>query len=572
MNPKRLFTASCIALITSAFSFQIRQDITDPLKDAFGFNNQMIGTVMSSAFLGMAVSMLVFAPLCDFLGMGKVLFLAWLCHLTGILGTVFAKEVMDQEFVKNAVTTIVGILPDSIRPAGMGPDKTGFYVLWLATFLVGAGNGLVEIAINPLAATLFPTEKTHYLNILHAWWPGGLILSGLLAIFAIGDDPWFGVDAWKIKMGSLLVPLLLYGLLAVGQKFPDTERVAHKVSTGTMFLQVLRPMFLIWAFCMLLTASTELGPNQWQNSVLTRTANVSGTLVFVYTSGLMFVMRFFAGPLSHKLSPVGMLTCSAILSGAGLYWLSFVDNWMMAFAASTIFGIGIAYFWPTMLGVTAERFPKGGALLLGLMGCFGNLAIWQALPQMGAIYDSYTVQALPSELKDKVITTETGEKLKLVKDDFKTWLPGEIAQRLFPAGSLTLNPDATKYISDESKLAEEEKAGKVETPATVILLRQWILKEETKKKPPELTPEQKAKVEEAVAIQKELVEPEKKGASWAFRWVSVLPVVLVVIFGLITIGDWLRGGYKAVHLKPEGAGHARAGKPPEADHGDWSRN
>jgi MFS family permease len=579
MNPRRLFVASCIALITSAFSFQIRQDITDPLKDAFAFNNLTIGAVMGGAFLGMAVAMLVFAPLCDWLGMGRVLALAWLCHLTGILGTIFAKEVGDQEFIKSAVSAVVGILPEAMRPADMGPDRVHFYVLWLATFLVGSGNGLVEIAINPLAATLYPTEKTHYLNILHAWWPGGLILSGLLAIFVVGKEPWFGVEAWKIKMGLLLLPLLIYGLMAIGQKFPHTERVAHNVSTGTMFLQALRPMFLIWAFCMLLTASTELGPNQWQESVLTRTAKVSGTLVFVYTSGLMFIMRFFAGPLAHKLSPVGMLTCSALLSGAGLYWLSSesVDNWYMAFAAATVFGIGIAYFWPTMLGVTAERFPKGGALLLGLMGCFGNLAIWQALPQMGAIYDSNTVYAMPDDLRNREIPTgqkdeKTGqeEKLKLVKGDFKTWLPGEIAQRLFPAYPQTLNPDAIKFISDKSKLAKEEESGKADVPVTVTMLRQWLLKEETKPEPPKLTEAEQARVKEAVALKKELEEPEKVGARWAFRWVSVLPAVLVVIFGLIAIVDKLRGGYKAVHIT-DGHSPKTPLRPGDVGYSDYSR-
>jgi hypothetical protein len=264
-----------------------------------------------------------------------------------------------------------------------------------------------------------------------------------------------------------------------------------------------------------------------------------------------------------------MLTCSAILSGLGLYWLSFVDNWVMAFAAATIFGIGIAYFWPTMLGVTAERFPKGGALLLGLMGCFGNLAIWQALPQMGAIYDSYTVNALPQDLQDRQIatgrtdpTTGKEEKLKLVKDDFKTWLPGEVAAHLFPAYPRTLNPDAIKFISDKSKLAEQEKAGKEDVPVTVTMLRKWVLGEQAERKPPVLAPAEQARVDEAVAIKKELVEPEKIGAAWAFRWVSVLPAVLVVIFGLIALVDKLRGGYKAVHIggdKPKPAqplGHA----------------
>jgi hypothetical protein len=322
-------------------------------------------------------------------------------------------------------------------------------------------------------------------------------------------------------MGLLLVPLFIYGVLCLGQHFPETERVAANVSTGEMFLQVLRPMFLLWAFCMLLTASSELGPNQWQESVLMRTAKVSGTVVLVYTSGLMFVMRFFAGPLAHRLSPVGLLTVSSVLTAAGLYWLSYVDNKYMAFAAATVFGVGIAYYWPTMLGVTAERFPKGGALLLGLMGCVGNLAISQALPIMGGIYDSYSVQALPPNLQSKMVV-EAGKELPLVTTGEKGLLeryviPAAAAERLFPAGDRKLNPEAVKVVGNRAKsgdpMAKEVKEG----------------------------------VDEA----------EKSGAAWAFRWVAVLPCVLVVIFGLIAIIDLLRGGYKAVHLGgPETPGQA----------------
>jgi MFS family permease len=496
MNPRRLFVASCIALITSAFSFMIRQDITDPLAETFSLTKQEVGSAMGAAFLGMAVAMVVVAPLCDFLGMGRVLCLAWLCHLAGILGTIFAPQLSQNEAVKSVIVNLTSVFPKILM--GAPGTNTGFWVLTLSTFLVGCGNGLVEIAINPLAATLFPTEKTHYLNILHAWWPGGLIMSGLLATFLIGNQPVFGYPAWKVKMGLLLVPLAIYGLLSVGQKFPQTERVQAKVSTGQMFLQALRPMFLLWAFCMLLTASTELGPNQWQESVLKRTAHVSGTLVFVYTSGLMFVMRFFAGPLAHRLSPVGMLTVSALLSAVGLYWLSIVDNPIMAFVAATVFGVGIAYFWPTMLGVTAERFPKGGALLLGLMGSFGNIAIFFVLPQMGAIYDSYTVANLPSNLQSKTVTGPDGKALPVVTEGEKSWLPEGVTQRIYPAGTHKLNPDAQKVLSNEDK----EAVGKAEAV----------------------------------------------GAAYAFRWVAVLPCVLVVIFGLIAITDRLRGGYKAVHI------------------------
>lgn len=493
MNSRRLFIASCMALITSAFSFMIRQNIADALGTEFLLSKQDVGQVLGAAFLGMAVSMLIFSPICDWIGMKAVLFLAFTSHLVGITGTIFAP-----------------------KPTSADANELSFYALWLATFLVGAGNGLVEVAINPLAATLYPKEKTHYLNVLHAWWPGGLVIAGLFATFVI--DPFLGLDSpnpkpdvvslgWKVKMAILYVPLAIYGLLCLGQRFPETERVEANVSTQTMFLEAARPMFLLWAFCMLLTASTELGPNQWQESVLTRTANVSGTRVFVYTSLLMFGMRFFAGPLAHAFSPVGLLTGSSLLAAGGLYWLSFVDNRFSAFAAATVFGIGVAYFWPTMLGVTAERFPKGGALLLGLMGSFGNIAIYFVLPQMGAIYDSYSVANLPPAAQAYVAKGPEGKSVPLVKtpgpNDFSLSkiLPTEISKRLYPAGAQSINQEALKLINKESPQGK--------------------------------------------AISNDVTVAEKVGAANAYRWVAVLPCVLVVVFGLIAIADKLRGGYRA---------------------------
>jgi hypothetical protein len=272
----------------------------------------------------------------------------------------------------------------------------------------------------------------------------------------------------------------------------------------------------------------------------------------VYTSGLMFIMRFFAGPLAHKLSPVGMLTVSAILSGAGLYWLSYVDNAALAFTAATVFGIGIAYFWPTMLGVTAERFPKGGALLLGLMGCFGNLAIWQALPQMGAIYDSYTVQKLFQEEpnSDKVqVETKDGKKVPLIQEgEGKTWVPPQVAEHIYPGGlAKKLNPDAAAAVGEVTKLKEAEKKGEKVTDAQ----KTWIA--DTEKYAP--------KVEAAEAY----------GAAWAFRWVAVLPAILVVVFGLIAIVDKLRGGYKAVHITDGHAAGKLPLKPGDTGYADYSR-
>src|SRR5207248_11659369 len=127
-----------------------------------------------------------------------------------------------------------------------------------------------------------------------------------------------------------------------------------------------------------------------------------------YTSFLIFIMRLFAGPIEHNISPVGMLFLCSILTTAGLYGLSIANTAVLAFAAATVFGLGITYYWPTMLGVTAERFPKGGALVLGLMGCIGNLAISQATTQIGKVYDSGSVAHLSPEMRDAKLTPKGG--------------------------------------------------------------------------------------------------------------------------------------------------------------------
>ena len=348
---KRLFVASCIALMTTAMIFSVRAAILDDLGAHFHVNKELVGIFAGKAFLGLAAAILIGGPLCDALGMRTLLGVAWLLHISGVLLTIFAPN---------------------------------YVVLELATFVVGLGNGLVEGVINPLIATVYADEKTHRLNLLHAWWPGGLIIGGLAA-YALTQ---LGLG-WQIKMATILIPAIVYGWMIAGQKFPATERVASGVSARQMCREVLRPMFLLLAFCMVLTASTELAPSQWMESVLRNIAHTPGILVLVYISGLMFVMRFFAGPIARKVSPIGLLLGCSVLSGIGLFALSYAHDALTAFVAATIFGIGVCCFWPTMLGVTSEQFPRGGALLLGLMGAVGNMAVNRALPLMGRIYDRY---------------------------------------------------------------------------------------------------------------------------------------------------------------------------------------
>src|SRR5262249_37986579 len=361
MNPRRLFVASCIALVASAFSFVTRGDILPALGSTFELNQASRGDIAGYAFLGMAISMFIGAPICDALGMKRMLGLAFLCHVLGSVLTVGSPYLVPQG----------GEVESRVQVA--------YWILSAAMFLVGAANGFVEIGINPLTATLYPREKTHRLNILHAWWPGGLLIGGFLAsilinrILGLPDDGIAGVKhadgsfdvdsaktllGWQIKAALVFIPTLIYGALFVFETFPVTERVEAGVSSRAMYAEALRPMFIVWAICMLMTASVELGPQQWQNSVLTKTSVISGTYHIMYTSFLMSLLRHFAGPIAHRVSPVGMLTGSAILTAIGLYLLSFANNATTAFLYATIYGLGIVYFWPTMLGVTAERFPK----------------------------------------------------------------------------------------------------------------------------------------------------------------------------------------------------------------------
>ncbi|MCL4222658.1 MAG: MFS transporter [Phycisphaerales bacterium] len=357
-NRGRLFVASCVALIVTAMSFAIRGDIMGALEVQFSLTKEQLGTIASTAFWGFTLAMIVGGPLCDVLGMKRLVWFAFAGHLAGIVTTIFAN---------------------------------GFWTLFGGTLAIGIANGFVEAACNPLIATVYPEEKTKKLNHFHVWFPGGIVIGGL-GCFALSQ-----LDMnWQWKMGLMPVPLVGYAAMFLGQQFPVTERVASGVSMGRMFRECLRPLFIVMILSMLLTASTELGPGQWIPNILTFTAGVSGILVLCWINGLMAVGRGLAGPIVHKLSPSGVLLASAVLAGVGLFLLSQADSQVTAFGAATVFALGVCYFWPTMLGFVAERLPKTGALGLSAMGGAGMLAVSLILPVMGAMYDRNTASAIPA--------------------------------------------------------------------------------------------------------------------------------------------------------------------------------
>ena len=354
MNKGRLFTASCIALIATAMSFAIRGDIMGDFETLFHLNKTNLGWISGAAFWGFGLSIFIGGPLCDRLGMGTIMRLAAAGHIGGTLLTLVAPN---------------------------------FEVLFLATVIIGIANGLVEAAVNPLIATIYSDNKTAKLTALHAWFPGGIVIGGVLAFLFTQ----IGLG-WQAKMLLLLVPSAIYTFLFVGQKFPATEREAAGVPFNDMFKELLRPLFLVIWLSMCLTAVTELGPGQWYanvfNEVIGSTAR-AGVLVLVWVNGIMYLMRQFAGGISHRVSPVALIATMAIPAAAGLYLFSRADSAVAAFAAAALLAIGTAFWWPTMLGITSERFPRAGALGLAIIGGTGSFATAIAGPVMGALNDRF---------------------------------------------------------------------------------------------------------------------------------------------------------------------------------------
>jgi predicted MFS family arabinose efflux permease len=358
----QLFWLSVLALATTGVGFSMRGNIaTDIQTNLFDpidklHSAGMVGTALGLVFLGFALAIAVGSPLLDFIGMGRLLMLSSLCYLVGTSLVVFSPRLQ-------------GFL-------------SVFQLVKVGMFITGMGQGLVETVINPLTATLYPDDKTSRLNTLHAWWPGGIIIGGLIGLALSKLNV-----GWAPQLAVVMFPAALFGLMTMTQKFPPTERVAAGVSAGQMWSQALQPLFILFFFCMFLTAASELAPGEWVQLALTRTVGMNGIWLLVYVSGLMFVMRHFAGPLAHRLSPVGLLWISCLMAAIGLVLLSYASGVVTGLLAATVWGIGVCYMWPTMLGSAAERFPRGGALLIGLMGTGGTLSIYFVLPLMGKVYD-----------------------------------------------------------------------------------------------------------------------------------------------------------------------------------------
>jgi MFS family permease len=329
--------------------FGVRADIMNALASRFDFSRAQTGWIAGAAFWGFTVAMFAGGQICDLLGMRRLIGLGFIGHVLGIL-----------------LTACAG----------------GFRTLYAGTLSIGMANGIIEAALNPLTATLYPERKTERLNALHVWFPGGIVLGGLLSLALTGLG-----CGWRGKTAFLLAPVFIYGMLFWDLRLPTTERVQNLIPARDMYLEALRPGFLVLLFCILLTAATELGPNQWIPSLLSSGTRLPGILVLVWITGLMTVGRQFAGRQVSWMAPTMLLLFSAMLSAAGLAGLGTAAKGWQVFGSATVYALGVCYLWPTMYGITSERHPAGGAFLLGLIGSAGMLSDAFVVPLIGHWYD-----------------------------------------------------------------------------------------------------------------------------------------------------------------------------------------
>lgn len=356
INRNQLFIGSCLALLVTSLSFGIRAGILGKLGTDFNLNATQLGTIAATAFWGFPLAVIIGGMVVDLIGMKRLLELAFFFHLAGILLTIFAG---------------------------------GFWSLFFSTLLIGIANGTVEAACNPLVTTLYPDKKTTKLNHFHLWFPGGIVIGTLVSFYFSKLN-----ISWQIQMGMMLIPTLIYGFLFLKLKFPVTERVAAGISTGEMYKSLGNPLFLFMIICMFGTAITELFTGQWID-VLLRNVTDNALLILTVTTFVMVIGRGFAEPIVHRLSPAGVLLISAILSAAGLYLLGHSSGNML-FVGAIVFGMGVCFFWPTMLGFVAEYLPKTGAVGLNLMGGAGMFAVSVYMMFMGKFYDEKIIAKLPA--------------------------------------------------------------------------------------------------------------------------------------------------------------------------------
>ena len=525
-NAQRLLWAGFMAILAAGVGFAIRGGIFDNWKAAFNFTDSQLGAIGGAGFSGFCFGIIVGGVLCDKIGYGKLVATAFLLH------------------VLSAVVTF-----------GASTPENAYNMLYWGMFLFALANGCLEAVANPLIATIFPNNRTHYLNILHASWPAGLILGGALGW--ILDDR-MKLD-WKFQLSLYLIPTVIYGVMFLGQSFPKSEASQKGLKLGDMlkdvgllgglvvcflvsmfFGDVLKPLLgednakyigyavggallmavgIVTKFSMgsvllfvlfiahALVGAVELGTDGWiQNITGNILTSEQGKVLFVFTSALMFALRFCADFIEKKLgmSPVAILLVSAILACVGLNLTSGINTFASALVALTVYGIGKTFFWPTMLAVTSDRFPRTGAIAISIMGGIGMMSAGLiGSPGLGYSKDRFSGEALKAAAPASF-------------DELKNAQPSKF---LFFGDVFGL--DGKKLGAAQEKLNEARKTA-VDSSAALATL----------------SPDEKALVESSITGDRKTLVAD-----------SFIPGTMAVIYLALMIYFKAIGGYKAVKIE-----------------------
>jgi MFS family permease len=403
-NASRLLWAGFTAILAAGVGFGVRGGLFDTWSTTFNLNGAQLGAIsLGAGFISFCFGIIIGGIIVDKIGYGKLVLAAFLLHVVSAFVTFAAKPGMTTE--------------------------TAYQFLYWGTFLFGLANGVLEAVSNPLVATLYPKNRNHYLNILHASWPLGMVFGGMIGWFLGGRFAW----SWQAQLALYLIPTLVYGVMFLGQKFPKSEASLKGLRLGEMFKDVgilgtlvvssllfffLRRDFfggllgfdatisniasaavslalLGWVATMTkfaighwmlfvlfiahaLVGSVELGTDGWiQNITGTLLTPEQGKILFVFTSLVMFGLRFCAHFIEEKagLKPIGLLFVCSVLACIGLNLISAITSFGPAFGALFVYALGKTFFWPTMLAVVGDRFPRTGAVAMSLMGGIGMLSV-----------------------------------------------------------------------------------------------------------------------------------------------------------------------------------------------------
>jgi len=439
-----MFWGCFIALITTAFAFITRAFMINTAEmwpADFGLDKVQSQTLFGHGIWPFAISIILFSLVIDKIGYRVAMFFSFVCY--GVYAFLALQA--------HGAVNVAGLEGEALLAA----QRKGLNFLTFGSIILGLGNGTVEAFINPVIATMFNKEKTKWLNILHAGWPGGLVVGGLITL-GLGQA---AKDDWRMLIYIIAIPAVIYLVMLVGAKFPVSERVSggatYKEMLGefgmigagiAMFLilkqlaltfgfsdtfvyvglaiavigygiycqSLGRPLMIFLCLVMMPLATTELGTDGAISGIMEEPMTAAGynsLWVLIYTSAIMMVLRFFAGPVVKALTPLGLLATCSSLAIVGLYCLSFTQTFVTIFAAATLYGVAKTYFWPTTLGVVAEQFPKGGALTLNAIAGIGMLTVGiVGGPLIGNMQENSAKTALESQKPGIYESISSGDK------------------------------------------------------------------------------------------------------------------------------------------------------------------